>query len=52
MTPEQQASWVVCDLAQANLHASTAEEIDAMVAKLEAAGAVWFIGDEVVYGRK
>lgn len=31
---------------------STAEQIDAMVAKLEAAGAVWFIGDEVVYGRK
>jgi hypothetical protein len=31
---------------------STAEQIDAMVAKLEAAGSVWFIGDEVVYGRK
>ena len=31
---------------------STAEQIDAMVAKLEAAGAVWFIGDEVIYGRK
>lgn len=31
---------------------STAEQIDGMVAKLEAAGAVWFIGDEVVYGRK
>ena len=31
---------------------STAEQIDAMVAKLEAAGFVWFIGDEVVYGRK
>lgn len=30
---------------------STAEQIDAMVAKLEAAGSVWFIGDEVVYGR-
>ncbi|MBB1075157.1 hypothetical protein HUU62_12135 [Rhodoferax sp. 4810] len=31
---------------------STTEQIDAMVAKLEAAGVVWFIGDEVVYGRK
>jgi len=31
---------------------STAEQIDAMVAKLEAAGAVWFIGDEVVYGHR
>lgn len=31
---------------------STAEQIDAMVAKLEASGAVWFIGDEVIYGRK
>ncbi len=31
---------------------STAEQIDAMVAKLEAAGSVWSIGDEVVYGRK
>lgn len=31
---------------------STAEQIDAMVENLEAAGAVWFIGDEVVYGRK
>jgi hypothetical protein len=31
---------------------STAEQIDAIVAKLEAAGSVWFIGDEVVYGRK
>jgi hypothetical protein len=31
---------------------SSAEQIDAMVAKLEAAGAVWFIGDEVIYGRK
>ena len=31
---------------------STAEQVDAMVAKLEAAGSVWFIGDEVVYGRK
>lgn len=31
---------------------STAEQIDAMVANLEAVGAVWFIGDEVVYGRK
>ena len=31
---------------------STAELIDAMVAKLEAVGSVWFIGDEVVYGRK
>jgi hypothetical protein len=31
---------------------STAEQIDAMVAKMEAAGSVWFIGDEVVYGRK
>jgi hypothetical protein len=31
---------------------STAEQIDAMVAKLEAAGAVWFIENEVVYGRK
>ena len=31
---------------------STAEQIDAMVAKLEAAGAVWFIGDGVIYGRK
>lgn len=31
---------------------STAEQIDAMVAKLEAAGSVWIIGDEVVYGRK
>ncbi|HSN80777.1 MAG TPA: hypothetical protein VLR44_10400 [Rhodoferax sp.] len=31
---------------------STAEQVDAMVAKLEAAGVVWFIGDEVVYGRK
>ena len=31
---------------------STAEQIDAMVGKLEAAGAVWFIGDDVVYGRK
>ncbi|MDO8772268.1 MAG: PIN domain-containing protein [Burkholderiaceae bacterium] len=31
---------------------STAEQIDAMVAKLEAAGSVWFIGDEVMYGRK
>jgi hypothetical protein len=30
----------------------TAEQIDAMVAKLEAAGAVWFIGDEVIYRRK
>lgn len=30
----------------------TAEQIDAMVSKLETAGAVWFIGDEVVYGRK
>lgn len=31
---------------------STAEQIDAMVVKLEAAGAVWFIGDEVIYVRK
>lgn len=31
---------------------STAEQINAMVAKLEASGAVWFIGDEVIYGRK
>ena len=31
---------------------STAEQIDAMVAKLEAAGTVLFLGDEVVYGRK
>lgn len=31
---------------------STAEQIDAMVDKLEAAGSVWFIGDEVVYGHK
>jgi hypothetical protein len=31
---------------------STAEQIEAMVAKLEAAGSVWFLGDEVVYGRK
>jgi len=31
---------------------STAEQIDAIVAKLAAAGSVWFIGDEVVYGRK
>ena len=31
---------------------STTEQIDAMVAKLEAAGTVWFIGDEVVYGHK
>lgn len=31
---------------------STAEQIDAMVAKLEAVGAVGFIGDKVVYGRK
>ena len=30
---------------------STADQIDAMVAKLEAAGSVWFIGDVVVYGR-
>ncbi len=31
---------------------STAEQIDAMVDKLVATGAVGFIGDEVVYGRK
>ena len=31
---------------------STAEQIAAIVAKLEATGAVWFIGDEVVYNRK
>jgi hypothetical protein len=31
---------------------NTSERIDAMVAKLEAAGVAWFIGDEVVYGRK
>ncbi|MBT3068139.1 PIN domain-containing protein [Rhodoferax sp. U11-2br] len=31
---------------------STTEQIDAMVAKLEAAGTVWFIGDEVVYGHR
>lgn len=31
---------------------SSAEQIDAMVVKLEAAGAVGFIGDKVVYGHR